>query len=206
LGGFEKEGGTFMIDVLQVANALVSHVQKAYAQNVAIVAYYGSYAMDTASAGSDLDMYYIPDAGKAESLYRSFVVAGIPFEFWPVSWEFAEEIASGKHRWAVAPSILTNARVLYWRSDADLERFDALKAQIASLQKPENKSVLVARAWDTFQTAPFYLETLRLSCACQDVLGTRWMGCQLANTSFYGKHRAEYTISSTRNQELTSSV
>ncbi len=170
-----------MINVFEVANALVSHVQQAYALDVAIVAYYGSYATGTASARSDLDLYYIPDNGKAESLYRSFVVDGRAFEFWPVTWEFAEKIASGKYHWAVAPSILANAHVLYSRSDADLARFDTLKAKIANLQKPENKSILVACAWDTYKTAPFYFETLRLSCANQDLLGTRRMGCQLVN-------------------------
>jgi hypothetical protein len=170
-----------MINVFEVANALVSHVKQAYALDVAIVAYYGSYATGTASDRSDLDLYYIPDDGKADSLYRSFVLDGRAFEFWPVSWEFAEKIASGKHHWAVAPSIIANARVLYSRSDADLARFDALKAKIADLQQPENKSILVARAWDAYKTAPFYFETLRLSCADQDISGARRMGCQLIN-------------------------
>jgi hypothetical protein len=170
-----------MTSVFEIANALVAHVQQAYVQNIAIVAYYGSYATGVASDRSDLDLYYIPDDGKADALYRSFVVDGRAFEFWPVSWEFAEKIASGKHRWAVAPSILMNARVLYSRSDADVARFDALKAKIVSLQQPENKSILVACAWDTFKTAPFYLETLRLSCERQDVLGTRVMGYRLVN-------------------------
>lgn len=170
-----------MLDVFQIANAWVSQVQKAYAQDVAIVAYYGSYALGTASERSDLDLYYIPETEKAAALYRSFIVNGVPFEFWPVSWALAEKIASGKHRWSVAPSILVNAHVLYARSEADLTRFDALKAQIMHLQKPENKSVLVAQAWDVFQTASFHLETLRRACACQDVLGARWIGCQLVN-------------------------
>lgn len=170
-----------MINVFEVANAFVAHVQQVYAQDVAIVAYYGSYATGKASERSDLDLYYIPANEKAGALYRSFVVDGRAFEFWPVSWEFAEKIASGKHRWAVAPSIIANARVLYSRSDTDLARFDTLKAEINRLQKPENKHLLVACAWDTFKTAPFYLESLRLACDCQDILGARLMGYQLVN-------------------------
>lgn len=170
-----------MTGVFEIASALVAHMQQAYTQDVAIVAYYGSYATGTASDRSDLDLYYIPDDGKASGLYRSFVVDGRAFEFWPVSWKFAEKIASGKHHWAVAPSILMNAHILYSRSDADLARFDALRAQIVSLQRPENKDTLVAYAWDTFKTAPFYLETLRLSRACQDLLGTRQRGYRLVN-------------------------
>lgn len=45
-----------MMNVFEVANALVSHAQQAYALDVAIVAYYGSYATGTASDRSDLDL------------------------------------------------------------------------------------------------------------------------------------------------------
>jgi hypothetical protein len=170
-----------MTNVFEVANALVSHVRQAYPQDVAMVAYYGSHATGAASDRSDLDLYFIPDNGNARSLYRSFIVDGRAFEFWPVSWEFAEKIAAGKHHWAVAPSIIANARVLYSRSEADLARFEALKTKIADLQKPENKGELLARAWETYITAPFYLETLRLACARRDILGARRTGCQLVN-------------------------
>lgn len=168
-----------MSSVFDLANAFVTYVKQAFAQDVAIVAYYGSYATGTASDRSDLDLYYIPDDGKAVDLYRSFVLDGRPFEFWPVTWTFAEKIASGKHHWAVAPSILANTRVLYARSDEDLARFEGLREEITSLQKPENKDRAVTCAWDAFKIAPFYLESLRLSCACQDMVGAREKGSQL---------------------------
>lgn len=170
-----------MPDVFQVANAFVTHVQQSYPQEVAIIAYYGSYALGAASPGSDLDLYYIPATEKAGGLYRSFCVAGVPFEFWPVSWEFAEKIASGRHHWSVAASILANARLLYSRSEADLSRFEALRAQIARLQTPAEKDHMLDLAWEAFQPAAFHLESLRLACARQDLLGARWMGCKLVN-------------------------
>jgi hypothetical protein len=170
-----------MSSVFDIANAFVAYVKQAYAQDVAIVAYYGSYATGTATDRSDLDLYYIPDDGKAGDLYRSFVLDGRPFEFWPVSWAFAEKIASGKQHWAVAPSILANAQVLYARSEEDLTRFEGLGEEIARLQKPENIERAVSCAWDAFKSAPFYLESLRFACACQDKAGAREMGSQLVN-------------------------
>ncbi len=171
-----------MLDVFEVAALLVAHARKAYGQDVAIIAYYGSYATGSPSSRySDLDMYYIPDDGQAASLYRSFVIQELPFEFWPVSWEFAQRIASGRHRWSVAPSIIANSQVIFSRSQEDLERFQALRAQIADLQKPENKPFLVAQALETFKTSTFHLYSLKVALARNDLLGARWAGCNLVD-------------------------
>jgi hypothetical protein len=168
-----------MLDVFAVADLLVAEAREAYGEDVAIIVYYGSYATSSASQYSDLDMYYIPDDGKAESLYRTFVIEDLPFEFWPVSWGFAQRVASAKHHWSVAPSLIANGRILYSRSAEDLARFNALKAQIAELQKPENKALLVLQALETYKTVAFQLDKLRLARTRHDRLGTRWAGCNL---------------------------
>jgi len=171
-----------MIDVFHVAALFVEHVRKAYADEVGIIAYYGSYARGTASPTSDLDLYYILDEGKAQDLYRSFVMEHLPFEFWPISWEFAEKIASGRHAWSVAPALLTQAEVLYVRSEDDLQRFNALKAKIHELQQPDRKNDMVRLAVEMFQPAASHLENLRLACNRQDMQGARWAGFSLMTT------------------------
>lgn len=171
-----------MIDVFHVAEQFVDYVKRTHADEVAVIAYYGSYATGTASATSDLDMYYIPVDGKAQGLCRTFLFNDIPFDFWPVSWDFAERVASGKHRWSVAPSIIVNARVLHARSDDDLARYNALKAQIENLQQPEHKVHMLQQAFDTFKHTTLQLEHVRLSRTRNDAMGTRWAGCQVVDT------------------------
>ena len=67
-----------MPDVLRVAEILVSHAVRVHGEDVAIIACYGSRAKGTASASSDLDIFYIPDGGKAGALSSQFVLDGLP--------------------------------------------------------------------------------------------------------------------------------
>ncbi len=152
-----------MVDVFQVAAVFVDHAIKAHGDAVGIIAYYGSYALGMASPTSDLDLIYIPDDGKATTLAACFVLDDICFDFFPVSWARAEGFATGRTGWAVGPALIANAQVLYARTEADLARFNGLKAKIADLQKPEQKPQMVQRALDTFKTTVFHLGNLRLA-------------------------------------------
>lgn len=152
-----------MVDVFQVAAVFVDHAIKAHGDEVGIIAYYGSYALGVASPTSDLDLIYIPDDGKATTLAACFILDDICFDFFPISWARAEGFATGRTGWAVGPALIANAQVLYARAEADLDRFNRLKAKLADLQKPEQKPQMVQRALDAFKTAVFHLGNLRLA-------------------------------------------
>jgi len=174
-----------MTDVFKIAEILVSHAVQVHGEKVAIIACYGSYAKGLASPTSDLDIFYIPDEGKAESLSSQFVLDGLPYDFWPVSWELAEDIANAKSErpWAVSASLIADAKVLYHRSQEDLDRFNALKARIAELTKPESRSIMVGRALDEFRTTLFQLGQMRLAAASGDVAGMHWAGWKFTGSA-----------------------
>ncbi len=159
-----------MADVFKVAAILIEHAMKAHPGEIAIIAYYGSHAKGQAAANSDLDLFYIPDAGQAQSLCSQFILADLPYDFWPVSWELAEAIATARsgRPWAVAASLIADAKVLYHRSSADLDRFAALQAQIATLTQPEHRPEMIALALTEFKTTLFHLEQIRLAVARED--------------------------------------
>jgi len=174
-----------MPDVFEIAEILVSHAVRVHGEEIAIIAYYGSHAKGLASPTSDLDIFYIPDAGKAKSLCSQFVLDGLPYDFWPVSWELAEDIANARSNrpWAVSASLIADAKVLYHRSQEDLDRFNALKARIAELAQPPSRGIMVGRALDEFKTTLFQLGQMRLAATGGDMAGMHWAGLKFASSA-----------------------
>ncbi len=169
-----------MTDVFRIADILVSHAVQVYGKEIALIVYFGSYATGTAKSTSDLDMYYVPDDGKAESLSTTFVIGGLPYDFGCMPWKVLENIANAKSRnhWAVSASMIADAKVLYYRSDADLERFNALKARIAELTRPESRGYMIERGLEEFKTTLFQLGQMRLAITHNDMPGLHWEGWQ----------------------------
>ena len=172
-----------MIDVFQIADIFVTHAIKTHGDDVGIIAYYGSYALGSASPTSDLDLIFIPDEGKARSLFACFVLNDISFDFFPISWQRAERLANGVGSWAVGPSLIAQAKPLYVRSEADLQRFEALQARIAELQSPDCKNEMVQRALDHFPTAVFHLGNLYLATMSNDFNSIRKAAWQVIMAS-----------------------
>jgi hypothetical protein len=174
-----------MSDVFRIAEILVSYAARAHKDEIAIIAYYGSHAKGLASPTSDLDIFYIPDEGKAASLCSQFIVDDLSYDFWPVSWKLAESIANARagRSWAVAASLIADAKVLHHRSQGDLDRFNALQARIAELTRPENRKIMVERALDEFKNTLFQLGQMRFAVADGDVAGLHWAGWKFVNST-----------------------
>jgi hypothetical protein len=168
------------MDVFKIADILVSHAVRVHGSEIALVVYHGSYALGKATAASDLDIYFVPDDGKAESLSATFVIHDLPYEFERLPWKVLEDIANAKSRnpWAVSASMIANAKVLYCRSDADLERYQALQARIAELTRPESREYMVERGLEEFKTTLFHLGQMRLAAAHNDMPSLHWAGWQ----------------------------
>lgn len=169
-----------MIDVFKIADLLISHAIRLHGDEIALVVYCGSYAHGTATPTSDLDLYYVLDDGKDESLHVTFVLGDLPFDFDWFPWKSLENIANARSRnpWALAASQVADAKVLYSRSKADLERFDALKARIAQLTRPESREYMLERGLEEFKNTFFQLGQMRLALAQEDLPGMHWAGWQ----------------------------
>ncbi|WP_341282974.1 nucleotidyltransferase domain-containing protein [Paenibacillus sp. FSL H8-0537] len=115
--------------MMDVADTLVKHIKSHFAKDVAIIAYYGSYAQGTATKRSDLDFFFIPTTPEGYKAMIQFVIDQISFDFWPISWERAAKMAAYQEP---NTSIIADCKILYARSEEDLAQFEQLRASIAA--------------------------------------------------------------------------
>lgn len=163
-----------MLDVFTVADTLVSHAVKYYGQEIDIIGYYGSYAQDSATAYSDLDIFYVPVDGADPPVGRTFLLEGRLFDFWAIRWETLAGFATGQLRgWALAPALVYYTRPLYTRSPEQIVRLDQLKQRIDELRQPEARPAMIKRALAAFPGALGHLELLRGAVADGALADTR---------------------------------
>ncbi|GEM44641.1 nucleotidyltransferase domain-containing protein [Deinococcus cellulosilyticus] len=124
-----------MLNVFEVADVLVQHIRQTCAEDIALVAYYGSYAQGTATLRSDLDFFFIPATEKGYRQSFQFVVEDIAFDFWPISWERADKMARFEEGFT---TLIADSVVIHVRSEHDHQRFLKLREQIAERQQPDS--------------------------------------------------------------------
>lgn len=109
---------------IRAAEILIEKIKKDYIEDVAVVVIMGSTIYGETHHLSDLDLYYVVNTARGYELAKTFIIDGIGYDFWPISWERIERIANYEER---ITSIVTEGKVLYYGSDEDLKRFNEIK-------------------------------------------------------------------------------
>ena len=110
--------------LIRAAEILIDKIKRDYKEEVAVVVMMGSHLYGETHRLSDLDMYFVVNTPRGYELGRTFIIDGIGFDFWPISWDRMERIANHDER---ITAIITEGQILYYGSEADLARFNALK-------------------------------------------------------------------------------
>lgn len=107
-----------------IAELLINKIKKDYENDVAVAVIYGSTIYNDTHSRSDLDLFFVPKTERGNRLDFTFILDGIGFDFWSISWERLERIANHDER---ITSIITEGKVIYCASDADRDRFNEIK-------------------------------------------------------------------------------
>lgn len=116
---------------------LIEKISKDYKDDIALVVIMGSHIYGETHSRSDLDMFYVPNTERGYNLAFTFIIDGIGFDYWPISWERLERIANFDER---ITSIITEGKVLYYSSASDMERYNQIKKK--ALDTSERKKFI----------------------------------------------------------------
>jgi predicted nucleotidyltransferase len=141
-----------------MAEIFVEHIKKEYPNDIAIVAYYGSYAHGTQHPNSDFDLFFIPATKRGKELSDCIILDGIGIDFFPISWERAERIANFEEN---IVSVIADCKLLYSHSSEDKERLEFLRETIRTYQKPEKRKLMLEKAYQELNNVYRYLYKLR---------------------------------------------
>lgn len=125
------------MSVIRAAELLIEKISKDFKDDIALVVIMGSYIYGETHSRSDLDMFFVPNTERGYNLAFTFVIDGIGFDYWPISWERLERIANFDER---ITSIITEGKVLYYSSAADIERYNQIKKK--ALDTTERKKFI----------------------------------------------------------------
>lgn len=143
-----------MKNIMEVAEIIKSTIEKEYAEDISILAYYGSQAMGLADDKSDLDFFFIPKTERGKEAMFQFVIDGIGFDLFPISWERIGKIVALDQPLG---AVLTESKVLFSSSESDLNRYESLRALLLNQYKEENQEALLEKAKHYFNDAYIHL-------------------------------------------------
>ncbi len=113
----------------KVVEWITNKVKTEYADDISLVLLYGSYMNGTANSKSDVDCYYIPKTERGYNLGIGFMIDGVGYDLFPISWERVAGIADLRE--CLLP-LVGDVRVIYCGDSHDLERFKGMQSRLHS--------------------------------------------------------------------------
>ena len=111
----------------KVVSWIENRVRTKYNDDISMVLLYGSYINGTANSRSDVDCYFIPKDDRGYEMAVDFMIDGIGYDLFPMSWDRVENIAALKE---VLLPCVGDVQILYYHSEDDLERFRQIQRKL----------------------------------------------------------------------------
>lgn len=130
----------------KIVKWIVNKVNAEYADDISLVFLYGSYINGSANGKSDVDCYYIPKTERGYNMAVDFIIDGVGYDIFPMSWERVAKIAD-LHE-SLTP-LVGDVRAVYYHDAGDLRRFKDLQDRLRSnLQREEYVRKIAAERCD----------------------------------------------------------
>lgn len=171
----------------------INKIKAEYRDDVALLIGHGFDKIGQVAPGDALSEYkgefdyFVPETENAYSLSQSFIVDGIAYDLYPRSWESVASMAKLED---CHTSCLADANVLYARTEADRNRFEALRQKLLDNLRDERyvyaKAIeRLSMAMEIFQTMMFAEKLYEVRASAGFILDYLAQGVALINGSYF---------------------
>lgn len=134
-------------------NMLLSVIKEQYADDISVLLIYGSCVNGTSHEISDLDMIFVPKTERGRNLAKTFILNGVGYDLWGTDWNRLERFANFED---MKVSVIADSQLVYYASEEDRQRYEALKSQVKSIADGVLTPDLLQKAKGHLQKAKQY--------------------------------------------------
>ena len=116
-----------------VTQWVINTVKEKYAEDIALVVSHSTLQIDDTQKRIS---YFVPATRRGEEFARTFILEGVGYDIWGISWQRLESFA-GLEEYNI--TVLADGEVLYARTEQDRERFTALQRELAANLADDSK-------------------------------------------------------------------
>lgn len=103
---------------------IAEKAEREYAEDISLVLIYGSYINGTANSRSDVDCCFIPKTERGYEMATGFILEGVGYDVFPMSWERVERIACLREN--LTP-LVGDVEIIFCGSAEDMARFRGMQ-------------------------------------------------------------------------------
>jgi len=121
-------------NITNLADWAINKIEAEYRDDVCLLLGHETLKFERENSTTSFS-YYIPATNRANGLSRTFIIDGIGYDLFPISWERIERMADVKD---YNTTCLGDASILWAKSEEDKQRFVSLQARLrANLKNPQ---------------------------------------------------------------------
>ena len=141
-----------------ILNIIKKRILEDYQNDISVLVRYGN-KKDRQEKNLGLGLYFIPKTEKGKSLSTQFIVEGVSYDLFPISWD---RLIANAAMDSPQAYLLLDTEVVYCADEEALERFNGLKESLKTMLSGRYEEALLNKAYEYFNETYIYLHNMVL--------------------------------------------
>lgn len=141
-----------------ILNIIKKRILEDYQNDISMLVRYGN-KKDRQEKNLGLGLYFIPKTEKGKSLSIQFIVEGVSYDLFPISWD---RLIANAAMDSPQAYLLLDTEVVYCADEEALERFNGLKESVEIMLSGRYEEALLNKAYEYFNETYIYLHNMVL--------------------------------------------